>query len=239
MDDHLPAEPEPGGTDPGSVDPVPEEPPVSAFGGTDPGALGGGAPAMTEQDAIKHTRTLMDMRETAQALIIAQIADGKMDEYKKYLYSPWQKELLIDAWAPLIQSAGLTVNPWVKVLYAEGVSTGPLVILTAKNRNLRLENEQLKARIRQMKAQESGEVKITATPAANTNIPAPSNLQTRYDIKTYWKVDDNGFFEFNIDKVRIPIPHRKVRPQLTPENYRLLCKHNTKERIDRIFKINE
>lgn len=228
------------GADAGGTAGLSEDPPIAAFGGSeDPGAVAGGGSGMSEQDALKQTRTLMDMRETGQALLIAQIADGRLDGYKQYCYAPWQKDLLVEAWAPLVQSAGITVNPWIKVMYAEGISTGPLIVLTVKNRNLRMENDRLKAQIRKMEKRDPGEVKISGSDTVGSAIPAPPGVQTRYDIKTFWKVDDNGFFEYNIDKVYIPKPHRKVKPMLTPENYALLCKHNTKERIDRIYKINE
>lgn len=182
-------------------------------------------PPMDESEAMKHTRTLMDMRETAQSLGLSYIADGSVEYYAKYKYEPWQKNLLIEAWAPLVQSMGLRVNPWIKVLYAEGISTTPLVMLSLNNRKQRIKIQEQAAVIADLQRQNS-ELRT-----------APVMQDLRADTKNQWKVDTDGFFEYTKAGTYIKIKDRKEKPELTPEGYELLCKHNGKDFIDKTFDI--
>ena len=189
----------------------------------------GDQPPMDESEAMKQTRTLMDMRETAQSLGLSYIADGSLDGYERYKYETWQKNLLVEAWTPIIQSMGIRVNPWLKVLYAEGISTTPIAVLAFNNRKARLKIEQQAAYIRHLE-HENANLKTTTPP--------PPSKPLRNDTKNQWAVDENGYFENTIAGKYIPKATRKEKPDLTPEAYELLCKHNGKDFIDDVFHIN-
>jgi hypothetical protein len=240
IDDYIqPLAPDdPGGEGRGTAPELDD--PQPGFGGGSVEDMGGGSgvPSMDENEALAETRKLMDMRETGQALLISFVADGSAAGYQKYNYEPWQKDLLVRAWAPIIQSKNLRVNPYLQILYAEGISSGPLFVLMFKNRKIRMENEDLRRQVQQLNREKMQMQQATAAASPGNEVPPPRNVQIRSDIKTLWKVDDNGFFMHGTDKARtyIPEPQRKDKPVLTPDNYERLCKHNTKARIDLIFK---
>lgn len=169
-------------------------------------------------------KTFIDFRSDLQAYAISQIADGNFNESDKYKYKDWQKNKLIEAWTPIFKNYKVTFSPWINVIMSEAVCTAPLVGLAYQNRKLRIENEKLKKELAKLEAQEP-----RYTPQVEPDRP---------DTKTGWKVDENGYFEYDIFKKYIKKDNRKEKPKLTRENYELLSKHNGKENIDRIFNIN-
>ncbi len=200
--------------DTGTIEPHPDAPDMDT---------GPGAEKMTEQEAKSHTRTLIDMRDTVQAMALAFIGDGNFKQYTLYQYQEWQKQILEDAYSPLISKMGLKVPMGVKILYAEAVTATPLFALAVQNRKYRLENEELKAKLRRQKQKEKAE----------------STAVLRRDVATLWKIDENGYFINRNDKKMsyIKATERTERPGLSDEEYRLLCQHNGKEFVDKVFNI--
>ncbi len=200
--------------DTGTIEPHPDAP--------DTGAAPG-AEKMTEAEAKSHTRTLIDMRDTIQSMALAFIGDGTLKQYTLYQYQEWQKQLLEDAYSPLISKMGLKVPMGVKILYAESVTATPLFALAVQNRKYRLENEELKAKLRRQKQKEA----------------AQKTAVLRRDVATLWKIDENGYFTNRADKKMsyITQKERTERPGLSDEEYRLLCQHNGKEFVDKVFNI--
>lgn len=202
-----------------------------------PEALEGGAASqpLTAPQSLDETATLMDMRETAQAMGIAWYADGDIRAFEQYKYEPWQKKLLIEAWAPLVAQAGLKIGVGPKILYAEAMSSGPLIAMMIKNRKHRKELEAAReliasqnARIAALEGRQSDE------PSAG---PSGQAAQQRPDTKKGWQIKDDGTFYFDSSGVYAKKTGPQERPSLNPESYRLLVKHNGKEKVDRIFKI--
>lgn len=198
----------------GTIEPHPDAPDMDT---------GPGAEKMTEQEAKSHTRTLIDMRDTIQSMALAFIGDGNLKQYTLYKYQEWQKQLLEDAYSPLISKMGLKVPMGVKILYAEAVTATPLFALAVQNRKYRLENEELKAQLRRKKQKEA----------------AQKTAVLRRDVATLWKIDENGYFTNRNDKKMsyIKAADRNERPGLSDEEYRLLCQHNGKEFVDKVFNI--
>lgn len=198
---------------------------------------------MSEGEANKEARTILAMRETAQALGLAYLSDGQVDGWEHYKYEPWQMSLLVEAWAPIIQGLNFRVNKWVRVFYAEGVASGPMFLTALKNRKLRLENEALKEEIRQMQRQQAAATAPAPAPAAPpgsilvTPPAKPAFDRLNYDSKRMWAVDDNGFFERDHNGDYIPQLKRREKPILKPEVYQRLIKWNSKERVDKIFNV--
>lgn len=178
---------------------------------------------MTAEEAKSHTRTLIDMRDTVQSMALAFIGDGNFKQYQLYQYQEWQKRLLEDAYAPLISQYNLKVPMGVKILYAEAVTATPLFALAVQNRKYRLENEELKRQLRKKKQKEA----------------AQETAVLRRDVATLWKIDENGFFTNRNDKkmTYIKAIDRTERPGLSAEEYALLCKHNSKDFVDKVFNI--
>ncbi len=197
-------------------------------------------PEMDETEAAKQAGLLMDMRETAQALGLAYMADGHVKGYEQYKYQAWQKKLLVEAWSPLIQEMGLRVNKFIRVLYAEGISTTPLAVTAAKARSYRLENERLRRQLQQMQAATAAAASRNQQEQAAPLAPPPPQAQSwnrmDYDSARKWEVDDNGFFKEDQNGF-IKAADRREKPLLKPEVYQRLIKWNTKERIDRIFNV--
>lgn len=182
---------------------------------------------LDDKEAYEQTETLMDMRETVQALGIAMYADGTMKTNEQYHYEPWQKELLIKAWMPIIRDSGLRVSPWIKVLYAEGISATPLIGLAMQNRKNRLEAEQLRA--------ENAKLREQVAKGEKPPVNAGTTSQRR-DTAKHWKVDKNGYFMYTIANGYILENNRTEKPSVK-EHYEMLCKHNGKPEIDKIFKL--
>lgn len=194
------------------------------------------APAMSEDDAMKETRKLMNMRESGQALGLCYIAEGKLDNNARYKYEPWAKDLLIEAWAPIIQESNLRVNKWIQIIYAEAMGTSPLFFMAFQTKKLRVENDRLREEIMQRNANDA------ARAAGGYTQPFPANANAvwnrlNYDSEKKWGVDDQGYFIEGKNGF-IKVADRKEKPQLTPDVYALLCKWNEKAKIDRIFEIN-
>lgn len=167
-------------------------------------------------------KTFIDFRSDLQAYAISQIADGNFNQADNYKYKDWQKNKLIEAWTPIFQTYKVSFSPWINVIMSEAVCTAPLIGLALQNRKLRIENEKLKKELSKKNNED--------------NVQAPAEPD-RPDIKTSWKVDEQGYFEFDKNKKYIKKDERKEKPKLTQENYALLCKHNGKENIDKIYNI--
>lgn len=179
--------------------------------------------ALTDEEVRRNTKTLIDFRDNVQGYGISYISDGDLQHANLYQYSQWQKNKLVEAWMPIIAKTGLRISPWVDVLMAEVICTGPLVGLCLQNRKIRLENEQMKKKIVEMQA--------------NMSVLQHEYKDARTDSKNAWKVDGNGNFEYTPKGTYIKLNDRNEKPELTPANYTLLCKHNGKELIDKIFNI--
>lgn len=187
---------------------------------------GKGREPLSESDAMKQTETLMDMRETAQSLALSYIAEGDLSRFEAYKYEPWQKRLLVEAWTPLIQQWGLRVNPFIKILYAEGISTGPIAMLAINNRKQRLRIEE--------QAQEISRLRNENSSLKTNNIV---EFKTRNDAKNLWLVDEAGYFQYTPAGKYIKKDERSEKPDLSPDNYKQLVKYNGKAEIDKIFNI--
>lgn len=193
---------------------------------------------MNEAEAQKEARTLMQMRETAQALGLSYLADGGVEGWEQFKYEPWQMQLLVEAWAPIVQGLNFRVNKYVRVLYAEGIASGPMVMTALKARSHRLENERLKEQLYEMQMQQ-----MPAQRAPDNAIMQPAQAakpafdRMNYDSKRMWDVDANGFFTQGADGKYIPQGKRREKPLLKPDIYQRLCKWNGKEKVDRIFNV--
>ena len=177
-------------------------------------------------EAARTTATLIEVRDTIQSFGISFYADGDMKHAPDYSYENWQKEKLIKAYTPIVHRANLTISPWVDVLVAEAICTGPLIALTFKNRNLRLENERMAKKIAELQREKNSPENVYAQKS------------TRTDGKNVWTVDKSGYFTYTPKNTYIPKEKRTEKPTLTTENYDLLVKHNGKEMIDKIFNVN-
>jgi hypothetical protein len=242
VDDYLPPAPDQGGEGSDGM-PEPEEDPQPGFGGGTLEGMGAGTAGMSQDEALEETRKLMDMRQTAQSLAISFVADGTVSGYEKYNYKDWQFNLLVKAWAPIIQAKNLKVNPAIQILYAEGISTGPLFVLMFKNRKIRMENEDLRLQVQRLNREKMELQQAAAEGMPGNTMTAPKNVQIRKDIKTLWLVDDNGRFKYSTGKDAkthnyryIPDAERTDKPMLTKDNYTRLCKYNGQNKIDLIFK---
>jgi hypothetical protein len=200
---------------------------------------------MSDVDAESNTRTLMTMRETGQAVGLAYLAEGDIEPWERYKYKPFQFELLVKAWMPIVQSTGLKVNKWVNLLFWEGMATGPLAMTALKARQLRLENDRLKEQLYNMQVQQAARdfaAQNNGTgPAATAAQPQQGFNRMNYDSKRAWEVDNNGFFThgWNGSALKyIEVPKRKEKPLLRPEVYEKLIQFNGKEVIVQIFKVN-
>lgn len=179
-------------------------------------------PPMSFDEAGRNTEILMEIRDTVQSHGISFFSEGDLSHAQEYAYTDWQKARLIKAWTPIVQKLNLKVSPWLDVLVAEAICTAPMVALAAKNRELRLKNEEMAAKIRRMEKQES---------------QAPRQKDVRTDGKNAWSVDENGYFMYTAKGVYIKKQDRREKPELTETNYEMLVKHNGKEHIDKVFKI--
>jgi hypothetical protein len=189
---------------------------------------------MSIDESKKHTATLIDMRETIQSMGLALLSDGNVADYKQFNYAPWAKSLLVDAWHPIIQQYNLKVNPYVHILYAEGITAGPLIALALKNRKLRLKQEE-QAEIIRRQNQKIAKLEEAANAA---EMQAETSVKSlRPDTKNQWKIDEKGFFENDRRGTYIKKPERKERAELTTESYPLLCKHNGKAFVDKVFNV--
>lgn len=187
-------------------------------------AASSGREPLSEDEAMKQARIFMDMRETLQAMAIAGFADGSLDGYTQYYYQAFEKNLLVEAYAPFIQKAGLRMNPYVRILYAEAVTGGPKIALMLNNRKYRLEAEKWKEKYHK-EAQKNG--------ASSTNTKV-----LRQDTQRRWKIDTKGYFEGTETGVFIPKPDRRIKPDLTiPGTYELLVKHNGEDFVKRALGI--
>lgn len=186
------------------------------------------APAMSESEALKHTRTLMDMRETLQGMGIAWFADGSVKDYHRYDYDSTGKNLLIEAWAPIIQQSGIRVNPFIKVVWAETVATGPLIALMVQNRKYRMDLEELQQRSARLQRENN----------ALRNQAQAKQPEGRPDIKKYWTVDEAGFFDYGLDGKYLLKNIRKERPDFSdPVTVDLLRKYNGAEKVKEVFNV--
>lgn len=180
---------------------------------------------LSPDQAARNTEILMDARDTIQSFGISYFSDGDLKHANLYSYQDWQKQRLIKAWTPIIQKLNINVTPWLDVIVAEAVCTAPLLGLAAQNRKLRLENEK--------QAQ-----KIAALQKQNEEYSSIRNKDVRTDNRNAWSVDENGFFKYNAKgNAYIKGADRFEKAELNERNYELLVKHNGKELIDKIFKI--
>ena len=182
---------------------------------------------MSEKEAWDNTEVLFNLRETVQSYGLAWYVDGNFRAASKYDYEAEEKQRLIRAWSRVIGHYRIKVSPWVDVVLTEAVCTGPLIALAYNNRQQRIELEIQRAEIARLR-NENATLRNDVAPAS-----------TRKDTKTQWKIDENGFFEYNEANTYIPKGKRKERPELTEENYALLCKHNGQEFVNEIFKIEK
>lgn len=178
---------------------------------------------MDETEARKQTVTLMTMRQTLQSYGIAWYADGsfKTEMANQYNYAPADFNKLVDAWAPVVQTANIRVPPFANILLTEAICTGPLIGLMAQNRKMRKELEYYKNKERKEKAE------------------TVRNFNKRPDTKTAWGLGFNeagvyGYFTHQANGTYIPKQHRKQRPELTPETIELIKKHNGDDAITRL-----
>lgn len=176
---------------------------------------------LSDREALDNTAVLMDLRETAQGYGLSLWVDGTFKNAEHYFYQPEEKARLVKAWSRVIGHYRVHVSPWVDVLFTEAVTTGPMLAVAFQARKYRMENEQMKERLRQYEE-----------PQADGR-----TVYSRNDTKTQWKIDENGYFEYTESNTYIPKKNRKMKPDLSQENYQLLCKHNGKEYVDEVFKI--
>jgi len=176
---------------------------------------------LSDKEAEENTEVLMDIRETVQSYGLSLYIDGTFRHAEDYEYSPEARRKLIKAWSRVIGHYRMRVSPWMGVIMAEGVTTGPMIAAVVKQKR---EIKELRAKVAHYEARERG-----------TGIPHAAI--TRRDTKTHWKVDENGYFEYTESNTYIPKKNRKMKPELTQENYELLCKHNGREYVDSIFNI--
>ena len=182
----------------------------------------------TDKEASSSASDFIELREMVQAAGIAFIADGSITNADKYLYDEAQRKKLIQAWSPIIQKSGIKISPWFKVLAAEATCTGPIVALAFENRKYRKEADRMRREIEELKAQQ-GNISFS-----KNEVGAPS---IRRDNKNAWRIDANGFFEFDAEGVqRIKIADRKKKPKL-PSDYEQLIKHNGKDFVHQVLKI--
>ena len=189
--------------------------------------MGGEAPLQNIDLAKRNTEILVNFRDGLQSFGISIYADGDFKHYDLYQYEQWQKDRLVQAWLPIVQQMGITVSPWLDVIMAEVVCTGPLVGLAFSNRKYRMENERLKKELEASRATKESKISDAVISA------------DRPDGKNAWTVDVDGFFHYTNKGTYLKKEGRVLRPKLTPENYEMLCKHNGKEYIDRVFKLSK
>lgn len=175
----------------------------------------------SEDDAIKNTQILMDIRETVQAYGISWFCDGSISEHVQYLYSKGDKDKLVRAWAPIVQQAGLRVPPMANVLVVEAICSGPIIAMGIQNRKYRMQAEKYKA-------------ELDAERVKNGKEP------TRGDTQRDWLIHSNGFFQWSNKTgkwIYQPKDSAKERPDISEKGiYERLVKHNPKLDIDSIYK---
>ncbi len=180
---------------------------------------------MSDKEAWDNTETLFNLRETVQSYGLSYYVDGNFKYANQYDYDPEEKQRLIRAWSRVIGHYHIKVSPWVDVLMTEAVCTGPLVALAYNNRTQRIELDRQREEIQRLRSENERLQSRSAEP------------ELRKDTKTQWKVDENGRFEYTVANTYIPKGSRHDKPELTPESYDLLVKHNGKEHIDKVFSI--
>ena len=187
---------------------------------------------ISEQTAHDNTKTLIEIRENLQAFGLSYLSEGNIKGFQDYKYKQWEKDLLIDAWRPIVQNMNITVSPWIKVAYSEAIATTPLVNLAMKNRKLRLQNEQYKAEIEQLKNNlntEEYEAKI---------MPLTSNTERNPDNKNAWVIDSEGYYTYNAKGNKyFKKEDRKEKCVINPEILPKLIEVNSKETIEKEFGI--
>lgn len=185
---------------------------------------------------LDDTALMMDVREMAQAAGLAWLSDGFSaiaEKHKLYLYTPDQKSMLVEAWAPTIQKSGIKVSPALKIMMAEAICSGPIVALAYQNRTYRLQVEELQAEIarRDKKLQQDLPLNL---------YNAVSKASSRQDNKNAWTLDANGLFKYDPDGKStsyLAVEKRKQRPRI-PDDYEQLCKYNGKEKVHEILKLS-
>ena len=188
-----------------------------------------GVDVPVSKQSMDDTAFFMEARELAQAAGLAWMSDGfyKIPEkHKQYMYSPDQKAMLVDAWAPVIQKAGIKASPVMKILIAEGMCSGPIVGLAIQNRQYRMENEELKAKVAKMERQNQ------------TQSQVQQSRSERKDNKNAWTIDQNGFFTYAPDGKStnyLSIDKRNKKPK--PGDYDQLVKWNGKDLVHEILNI--
>ena len=183
-------------------------------------------PPLTDAEALENTEMFMHLREGAQSAALAYFVDGALSESEKYNYPEPQFKKLVAAWRPMIQRAGLRFSPWINIVITEVTCTGPLVMVAIEAHRYRKEVEELRAR---NKAQEA---KINQFEKKEVF----ESQKRSADSQNKWKVDNLGYFTYNSAGTYIKAPLRHEKPNLT-RDYELLCRHNGKEFIDKVFKV--
>lgn len=179
-------------------------------------------PQLSESDALKNARMMMEIRESLQATGIAFWVDGQPQGYQQYLYPGDEKERLAKAWAPIIQQQNLHVSPWLHIATTEIMCTGPLVALAINNRKYR---KQLEVAMQENAALKS---KLNDTQKLSPRYTEPS--QNR------WLVNDNGFFVRTEKGQYLAKEKQKQKPDFSIEQtLPLLIQHNGEERVKQIY----
>jgi hypothetical protein len=187
-------------------------------------------PPLADDEATNNAMVFINLREQAQSLGIAWYADGDVTKADQYHYADWAKKQLVEAWAPVLQKAGLRFPPAIKVITAEIAANAPMVMLMINNRKYRKEVEALRAENARMRAEQQ---------AGATDAHIVAETTDRRDNKKAWDIDDNGFFVYGPSgnaTAYIKQQNRKEKPTI-PGDYEMLCKHNGKATVDKIFDI--
>lgn len=179
---------------------------------------------MSDDEARRQTKMLIDFRNSAQSLGISWFSDGDLTNSQAYEYKDWQKNKLVEAWTPIVAQYNLRLSPWANVIMCEMICTGPLVGLAVQNRKLRKQIESLKAQLQKSEEyRKSNEVEFKPV---------------RTDSKTAWTIDQNGYFQYTPKGTYLKKEERNEKPIPTPEAYELLVKHNGKEFVDKALNIS-
>lgn len=191
--------------------------------------------------ALDDTSLLMDLRDSVQALGLAWYSDGFNEieiNQKKYRYTPEQKDMLIEAWSPVIQSNNIKVSPFFRIAVVEAMCSGPLLALAHQNRKYRLELEEAKAKLAAMLRDKDRQEPI---PNDIKTTIKESKKEERRDNKNAWKIDENGYFIYGPDGAStsyIQESNRKEKAKLQ-DNYDKLVEVNGKAKVHRAFGLDD
>lgn len=182
-------------------------------------------PAMSPEAAKAQTETFIRGRDIIQQRALSFIAK-QPDDFKKFALDSWEFTWLVDVYSEYVGVLG-KIPAWINILIAEICIMVPKVQTAWGMRKLVEENKRL--------TQELSREKAKSRPA---KAPTKTTGKQRPDTKRAWEVDENGYFKYPPQGRYLKKGKRTVKPKLTQDNYKLLCKHNGKETIDKIFKIN-